>query len=269
MSEAPSPYFRLRVRFIKQGRLRYLSHLELLHACERIVMRSHLPFAITQGFSPHMRIAFGPALPVGVASDDEWFDLVLQSYLPAAGALARLQACAPEDLMPQDAFHVDMRAASLSAALTLARWEAHIYPVDSLLRRCLAPGDLARSLQGLTEEVLQEGSISYLRNGKPKTVQLHGRVAEPLQFTSCAEPADGVQLRFATRSDEKGALRPDVLLSEILGRYRPNQTACPVGSDAAAPGAVPCEAVSLTAHITRRAQFIESRDGSWLRPDTH
>lgn len=55
--------FRLRVTFRETGRLAMLSHLELARALERAVRRAQLPFAVSQGFSPHMRIAFGAALP--------------------------------------------------------------------------------------------------------------------------------------------------------------------------------------------------------------
>ena len=47
--------FRLRVTFHETGRLAMLSHLELARALERAVRRAQLPFAVSQGFSPHMR----------------------------------------------------------------------------------------------------------------------------------------------------------------------------------------------------------------------
>ena len=50
--------FRLRVRYGKRDRLKYLGHLELIHTIERIVRRAGLPYAVTQGFSPHMRVGF-------------------------------------------------------------------------------------------------------------------------------------------------------------------------------------------------------------------
>lgn len=59
--------FRMRITFAKQGRLALLSHLEVARAIEAVpVRRAQLPFAVSQGFSPHMKIAFGAALPVGV-----------------------------------------------------------------------------------------------------------------------------------------------------------------------------------------------------------
>lgn len=66
LTDNPS-LFRLRVRYGKRDRLKYLGHLEVIHTIERIVRRAGLPYAVTQGFSPHMRVGFSSALPVGSA----------------------------------------------------------------------------------------------------------------------------------------------------------------------------------------------------------
>ena len=116
--------FRLRVAYVKQGRLRYLGHLEVLRTIERIVRRAGLPYAVTQGFSPHMKISFTSALPVGTASVCEWYDVYLETYVPAKRALAALRKASPADLSPYAAGYVDLRAASLSAALTHAAYRA-------------------------------------------------------------------------------------------------------------------------------------------------
>ena len=92
--------FRLRVKYQITDRLAYLSHLETVRSMERVVRRAGLPFAITEGFNPHMKIAFGPALPVGAGSRSEYFDLRLREYVSPDLALAALQAAAPENLMP-------------------------------------------------------------------------------------------------------------------------------------------------------------------------
>ncbi len=73
--------FRLRVKYQITDRLAYLSHLETVRSMERVVRRAGLPFAITEGFNPHMKIAFGPALPVGAGSRSDYFDLRLREYV--------------------------------------------------------------------------------------------------------------------------------------------------------------------------------------------
>ena len=73
--------FRLRVRYGKRDRLKYLGHLEVIHTIERIVRRAGLPYAVTQGFSPHMRVGFSSALPVGTSSTCEWYDLFMTEFV--------------------------------------------------------------------------------------------------------------------------------------------------------------------------------------------
>ena len=82
--------FRLRVTYAETGRLVMLSHLEIARALERAVRRAGLPYAVSQGFSPHMKQAFGSALPVGVGGLEEIFDVSLTDYVPPEEALARL-----------------------------------------------------------------------------------------------------------------------------------------------------------------------------------
>ncbi len=62
LTDNPS-LFRLRVRYGKRDRLKYLGHLEVIHTIERIVRRAGLPYAVTQGLlSAHARgLLFGAA----------------------------------------------------------------------------------------------------------------------------------------------------------------------------------------------------------------
>ena len=108
----PDPnLFRLRVEYCKQGRLALLSHLEIARALERAVRRADLPFAVSQGFSPHMKIAFGSALPVGVGSTCEIFDLQMTRYVAPEKALATLRAASVPDLMPSAARYIELSRA--------------------------------------------------------------------------------------------------------------------------------------------------------------
>ena len=84
------PRFILRATYIERDRLALLSHLEVARALERTVRRSGLPFTVSAGFSPHMKIGFGAALPVGVGSTCEIFDIQLKRYVPEGEALAAL-----------------------------------------------------------------------------------------------------------------------------------------------------------------------------------
>jgi radical SAM family uncharacterized protein/radical SAM-linked protein len=66
---------RVRVQFSKTGKLRYLSHLELVTAILRGLRRAAVPFDFSKGFHPSPKISFGPPLNVGVAGEREYFDM--------------------------------------------------------------------------------------------------------------------------------------------------------------------------------------------------
>jgi radical SAM-linked protein len=108
--------FTMRVTYAETGRLMMLSHLEVTRALERTVRRAGLPYAVTNGFSPHMRLSFGAALPVGVGGLAEVFDVVLTEFVAPQQALALLRQASPADLMPQAVRYVtrDEKAASVA-----------------------------------------------------------------------------------------------------------------------------------------------------------
>lgn len=206
---AENERFLLRVHYQKAGRLRFLGHLDVMRALERSVRRAHLPFCVTQGFSPRMKCAFSAALPLGAASESEYFDLTLGSYVPVDEALSRLAAALPDDLAPLGAAYVSPRSPALGAWLDRARWRLRL-STDAL------PEEVSAALDVLAAQ----GELSYMRGKKQKRVDL-GRTLVGCDVGACD---GGVELVVDTRSSNEGALRPEVLvrgafdLPELAGR---------------------------------------------------
>jgi radical SAM-linked protein len=89
---------RLVVTYRKTGRLRFIGHLDLCRGIERAMRRAALPIAYTQGFHERMRIAHGPALPVGGEGLGEIFVATLAEPLDGTHLLRRLVRQFPDDL---------------------------------------------------------------------------------------------------------------------------------------------------------------------------
>ena len=62
---------KIEATFSKMGDMRFISHLDLMRLFHRALRRTNLPVAITQGFSPHLKISIKRALKLGVESSDE------------------------------------------------------------------------------------------------------------------------------------------------------------------------------------------------------
>ena len=70
---------RAMIRFGKQPRLRFISHLDLQRFFQRAVNRTGLPIAWSQGFNPHPVMSFGSALALGWTSEYEIIDIKLSA----------------------------------------------------------------------------------------------------------------------------------------------------------------------------------------------
>lgn len=66
-----------RVHYSRSGSSRLLGHLELLQLIFRTLRRASMPLAYTQGFNPTPKVSFSQALPVGMESLAEYFDMEL------------------------------------------------------------------------------------------------------------------------------------------------------------------------------------------------
>lgn len=68
---------RVRVRYSKLGKVRFISHRDGARLWERALRRVAFPVAYTEGFTPRPRLSFGLALPTGAESIAEYIDIDL------------------------------------------------------------------------------------------------------------------------------------------------------------------------------------------------
>jgi radical SAM-linked protein len=95
---APPTVQRIRLRFAKRGRLRFLSHRDVARSFERAVRRAGVPVAHSHGFSPHPRLSWVGAAPTGTASEAEYVELGLTRPVDPAALAAALDAALPDGL---------------------------------------------------------------------------------------------------------------------------------------------------------------------------
>jgi radical SAM-linked protein len=86
------------VVFEKRESLRHIGHLDLMRAMQRILRRTGLPAAYSQGFNPHMLVNFAAPLSVGASGLREIMDVALASEVPEEDFLSKLNAALPPAL---------------------------------------------------------------------------------------------------------------------------------------------------------------------------
>jgi radical SAM-linked protein len=111
-----------RLAITKGEEIRYVSHLDYMRSIERAVRRTKLPAAYSEGFNPHMKIAFASALSVGVASEAEYMDIELTGDVDPAAMGEALAGQLPPGIAVRRLRPVTVRHAALMAVVNLAAY---------------------------------------------------------------------------------------------------------------------------------------------------
>jgi radical SAM-linked protein len=225
--------FRLRVGYRKAGRLRFLSHLEVVRTLERGIRRAGLSYAVTAGFNPRMKASFGPALPVATGSQEEYLDLWLTRYTAPEEALRRVAGALPPELAPIEAVYVPEKTRALTAGEMLADYEV------SIDGRGVVPERIAEAVASLVES----RSLTIEHKGKTKVFDLSQALPNEPRVRVGKDGAVGVKL--TVRIGPSGSLRPDVFVIAAL-------------SSADVPARVES--------VTRTGMVLITEDGTLARP---
>ena len=156
---APELSTRIRMRFWKTGRIRFLSHLDLMVLFHRTASRAGVPLAYSQGFNPHPKVSFGPPLSVGLESTAEYVDMETDPFVDLSRITEELNRSLPEGLRIEESRIVPKKTPSLSGSI--ARYRYHVEP----------PSGLAHRMPGIIRDLLDKSSVVIVRDRKAKEIR--------------------------------------------------------------------------------------------------
>ncbi len=125
--------FRHRITFQKTGDARFLSHRNTMDVFERAIRAAGLPARYSEGFNPHMKLSMGPALPLGLESRHEVFDVegvapfgpdaarAIDEKLPAGLVVLEVRELAPGESALSRAVKAARYAVRLESAVHVGR----------------------------------------------------------------------------------------------------------------------------------------------------
>jgi radical SAM-linked protein len=200
--EAPAPpdvRYRYRARFTKLGRLRFLGHLDFSRMLMRGLRRAGISLLYSQGFNPKPKVAFGPALQLGVFSEAEYLDFESSEHIDLRATLARINDALPGDVRFEALEAIGVQVPALGEAISAARYRIEAEPGV----------DLTEAIEKFRRR--EQVTVTRERKGKVRTFDL----AEELLSL---EQMDRGSARFVLIVRCGGAsLRPDEALRAILG----------------------------------------------------
>jgi len=121
---------RLRVEYRVGPELRFLANLDMLHTIERALRRARIPYALSEGFNPHIKLSLGTVLPVGLWGEREYFDLELMADMSGEEFVKRLNPVLPSGLMALQAVNIPPSAPSLMSVVNAASYAFKVKKLD-------------------------------------------------------------------------------------------------------------------------------------------
>ncbi|MGI5831212.1 MAG: TIGR03936 family radical SAM-associated protein [Thermoguttaceae bacterium] len=177
---------RVRLRFSKKGALRFIGHRDLLNTMERLFRRSGLPIAMSEGFHPKQKVSYVSALALGMASDDEVMEVLLDAEFSVEEILEHLNAVTVEGLH----FHA---AEILPEGGKKSAAKSFLYEIP-------IPSDLSRDWESRLE-VLRTAQSVEVEKSNGKVVDLK----PPL--LSMERSGDSLIIRLAAQSGPEAGVR--------------------------------------------------------------
>lgn len=154
---------RIRVRYSKLGKIRFISAIDMGRIWERSLRLAALPIAYSEGFSPHPKISFPDALTLGYASTGEYAELTFEGDFALPPAIAELNRALPDGLDVLQARPVPEGAPRLSKWLECSLWDL-AYDSRPDLRATVS------AVMGLT-------SVAVMRERKDECIEVDVRPA--------------------------------------------------------------------------------------------
>ena len=143
----------VRVWIKKEGRAKYISHLDMNRCFTRAVRRAGLNLWYTEGFNPHPYLNFLTPLSLGQESDGEPLDFRMEDDTSDAQILARLNDALPEGI-------------SIARVQDAVRRPAEIAFASYTIRIELDTPDMADAFCAKAQALLEGGELVAEKSGK-------------------------------------------------------------------------------------------------------
>lgn len=190
------------IQFGKQGRLRFISHLDLQRFMQRALRRTGLPVAYSQGFNPHALLSFASALGMGVSSEAELLEVRFAEPVAEQTILEAMRAALPPEMPVYRVRAVDDRFPSLMATVYCADY------------RMTLTGEGAKAIADAVPGYLEKTEVMAVRKTKSgeKTVNIRPSTLE-LRAEGTEDGAYALTARLTLTPED--TLKPDVLLGAL------------------------------------------------------
>lgn len=164
--ESLLPIGKLRMKFYKKGKLKFISHLDLVRTLKGALLRAKIPIYYTEGFNPHPKMVFALPLPLGEESVCEYLDIRLTEAREREALLSAVNAQLTADMRFTEAYLPERSFQEITAA----RYEMRFREITAEALEKALSGSLPvmkKSKKGMVEVDLKPHILSVSLREEP------------------------------------------------------------------------------------------------------
>ena len=184
----------IRIRFGKEGMMRYIGHLDVLRTFQKIFRRAGVPMIYSNGYSPHPVMSFALPLGLGQTSEGEYLDAAVEDGADPKAVLRALKKATSHELPVYALRVLPEKAENAMAAVGGAVWKV------------MLPQNMpAEGANSALKAILSRETIILPKKTKTREIELDIR---PMIVSAAIE--DG-SLLMTIAAGSRANLAPDVL----------------------------------------------------------
>ena len=196
---------RLRIKYGKMGRLKFISHLDFICAIERSLRRASFPLVLTKGFNPRVKMSYGPPLSVGVSSESEYMDIFLNNHLSLKEVVDLLNMVLPDGLHIYRAKYVLLDEPSITKFVNFAEYQIEV----------AVPSLGVSDIKDRIEELFSKKEFKFVKKGKEKVLPTKQAVSRiEINYFELGKATINVLLSIG----DLGSVRPEALMKSLFSR---------------------------------------------------
>ena len=182
--------------FGKEGRLRFLSHLDLQRFLMRALNRTDLQIAYSKGFNPHPLLSLAGALAMGYESDYEVFELRIEGSVSKEYVHETMKNALPEELPIKDVFFAEDNHPSYMSLVRMSDFT-------------ITPAEDFEAVKEAALKFLEMDSYMGIRRTKTGEREVDARkLCKEMSISICS-------LKARLMLTEQETLKPDLLMETL------------------------------------------------------
>lgn len=192
-----------RVKFSKNGPIKYIGHLDVMRYFQKAIRRAQLPIKYSEGFSPHQILSFAFPLSVGYTSSGEYFDMEMTEQVNETEMMEALNSVMNEGILVENVKQLPEKSGNCMALVFAAKYTVKFKSNIEL------PVNFCKS----TVDFFSQSTIPVNKTQKKggKTVEIDLK-----EFLYDYQITDNCEVSFTVNASSSDNIRPSFVIDCLL-----------------------------------------------------